>query len=251
MRTARASNKDTGPFGRTGTPAPPYPERHLSHRAGWLRAAVLGANDGLLSTASLVLGVAAAGASRATIVTTGVAGLVAGAMSMAAGEYVSVSSQRDTERADLARERRELIEQPEAELAELAGIYRARGLSEELAVRVARELSRGDRLRVHARDELGFELDNLARPFQAAWTSALSFAVGATIPLVAIAFVPAGTRVVSTATVTLIALAGLGIIGARLGGAPNLRAAIRVVLGGALAMGVTMAIGRLVGTAVS
>ncbi len=236
---------------RTGTPAPPYPERHLSHRAGWLRAAVLGANDGLVSTASLVLGVAAAGASRSTIVTTGIAGLVAGAMSMAAGEYVSVSSQRDTERADLARERRELYEQPDAELEELAGIYRSRGLSDDLAAEVARELSRGDRLRVHARDELGFELDNLARPFQAAWTSALSFAVGAAIPLLAIALGPATARVAAAAAVTLVALAGLGVTGARLGGAPTMRAAARVVLGGALAMAVTMAIGRLVGTAVS
>jgi vacuolar iron transporter family protein len=172
-------------------------------------------------------------------------------MSMAAGEYVSVSSQRDTERADLARERRELTEQPEAELAELAGIHRARGLSEDLSMQVARELSRGDRLRVHARDELGFELDNLARPFQAAWTSALAFAVGASIPLLVIALVPAAARVAAAATVTLGALAGLGVTGARLGGAPTLRAALRVVLGGALAMAVTMAIGRLVGTAVS
>ena len=251
MRTTGASNKGADAPGHNGTPSPAYPERHLSHRAGWLRAAVLGANDGLVSTASLVLGVAAAGASRSTIVTTGIAGLVAGAMSMAAGEYVSVSSQRDTERADLARERRELYEQPDAELEELAGIYRSRGLSDDLAAEVARELSRGDRLRVHARDELGFELDNLARPFQAAWTSALSFAVGAAIPLLAIALVPATARVAAAAAVTLVALAGLGVTGARLGGAPTMRAAARVVLGGALAMAVTMAIGRLVGTAVS
>ena len=227
-----------------------HPERHLSHRTGWLRAAVLGANDGILSTASLVLGVAAAGASRSAIVTAGVAGLVAGAMSMAAGEYVSVSSQRDTERADLARETRELEETPEAELDELAGIYQARGLSEPLARQVAEELSRGDRLRVHARDELGFDVDALARPFQAAWTSALSFAAGAAIPLLAIALAPAGARIAVAIAVTLVALAGLGVAGARLGGAPILRAAGRVVLGGAFAMGITMAIGALVGTAV-
>jgi vacuolar iron transporter family protein len=232
-------------------PAEPYPERHLSHRAGWLRAAVLGANDGLVSTASLVLGVAASGASRSTIVTTGVAGLVAGAMSMAAGEYVSVSSQRDTERADLARERRELINQPEAELEELAGIYRSRGLSDELAAEVARELSREDQLRVHARDELGFDLDDLAKPFQAGWTSAVSFAIGAAIPLVAVALTSAAERIVVAAGVTLVALGGLGVVGARLGGAPTLQAAVRVVVGGALAMAVTMAVGRLVGAAVS
>lgn len=228
----------------------PHEERHLSHRTGWLRAAVLGANDGILSTASLVLGVAAAGASRSAIVTAGVAGLVAGAMSMAAGEYVSVSSQRDTERADLARERRELDDDPEAELAELAGIYKARGLSEPLARQVADELSRGDRLRVHARDELGFDVDALARPFQAAWTSALSFSVGAAIPLLAITLAPAGARIAVAIAVTLVSLAALGITGARLGGAPIAHAAGRVILGGAFAMAITMAIGALVGTAV-
>ena len=226
------------------------PERHYSHRTGWLRAAVLGANDGILSTGSLVLGVAAAGASRSAIVTAGIAGLVAGAMSMAAGEYVSVSSQRDTERADLKRERRELVDEPEAELAELAGIYRDRGLSDALAAQVARELSLGDRLRIHARDELGIDIDNLARPFQAAWASAASFAVGATIPLLAIALSGAGTRVVVAIVVTLVSLAVLGVLGARLGRAPAGRAALRVALGGALAMAVTMGIGALVGTAI-
>ncbi len=227
-----------------------FAERHLSYRAGWLRAAVLGANDGILSTASLVLGVAAAGASRGAIVTAGVAGLVAGAMSMAAGEYVSVSSQRDTERADLALERRELADDPDGELEELAQIYRERGLSDELAAQVASELSDGDRLRVHARDELGIDPDSLARPFQAAWASAVSFTVGAAVPLLAIALTPSGVRVVTAIGITLVALGVLGVVGARLGGAPVARAALRVVLGGAFAMAITMAIGALVGTAI-
>jgi len=225
-------------------------ERHLAHRAGWLRAAVLGANDGILSTASLVLGVAAAGASRGAIVTAGVAGLVAGATAMAAGEYVSVSSQRDTEQADLALERRELAETPEVERAELAAIWVARGLSAELAERVADELSAGDRFVAHARDELGIDPDHLAQPLQAAWTSAVSFATGAAVPLITIAFVPAGARIAVAIVVTLIALAALGMAGARIGGAPAPRAALRVVLGGVFAMGVTMGIGALVGTAV-
>jgi VIT1/CCC1 family predicted Fe2+/Mn2+ transporter len=225
-------------------------ERHLAHRAGWLRAAVLGANDGILSTASLVLGVAAAGAGRSAIVTAGVAGLVAGATSMAAGEYVSVSSQRDTERADLALEQRELATMPDLERDELAAIYRARGLSDELAGQVAEELSAGDRLRAHARDELGIDPDDLSRPFQAAWTSAISFAVGAAVPLVAIAVAPSNARIAAAIGVTLVALTALGVVGARLGGAPSLPAALRVVLGGAFAMAVTMGIGALVGTAV-
>ena len=225
-------------------------ERHLAYRAGWLRAAVLGANDGILSTASLVLGVAAAGASRGAIVTAGVAGLVAGATAMAAGEYVSVSSQRDTEQADLALERRELAETPALERDELAAIWRARGLSGELAERVADELSAGDRLVAHARDELGIDPGNLAQPTQAAWTSALSFSIGAAVPLITIAFSPAGARIAVAIAVTLIALCALGIAGARIGGAPIRRAALRVVIGGAVAMGVTMGIGALVGTAV-
>ncbi len=169
---------------------------------------------------------------------------------MAAGEYVSVSSQRDTERADLELERRELVEQPEAELEELAAIYRERGLSETLAAQVAAELSQGDVLRVHARDELNLDPDVLARPFQAAWTSALSFTVGAAVPLLAIALAPANVREVVAIAITLIALAALGVAGARLGGAPAVRAALRVVLGGVFAMAVTMGIGALVGTAV-
>jgi vacuolar iron transporter family protein len=222
-------------------------EHHLAHRTGWLRAAVLGANDGILSTASLVLGVAAAGASRGAIVTAGVAGLVAGATAMAAGEYVSVSSQRDTERADLALERRELAETPEIERAELAAIWAARGLSHELAERVADELSAGDRFAAHARDELGIDPDNLAQPVQAAWTSAVSFATGAAVPLVTIALVPPAARIVVAIAVTLLALSALGVAGARIGGAPVRRAAMRVVLGGVFAMGVTMGIGALVG----
>ena len=228
----------------------PHAEGHVVHRTGWLRAAVLGANDGILSTASLVLGVAAAGAGRGAIVTAGVAGLVAGAMSMAAGEYVSVSSQRDAERADIERERTELAETPAAERDELARIYRERGLSDELAERVADELSAGDQLRVHARDELGIDVDELARPFQAAWTSATSFAVGAAVPLLAIGLAPAGARIAIAIVVTLLALAVRGVGGARLGGAPERPAALRVVLGGIFAMAITMGIGALVGTAV-
>jgi len=235
---------------QTPTARPGHGERHLSHREGWLRAAVLGADDGILSVASLVLGVAAAGSGRTAIITAGIAGMVAGALSMAAGEYVSVSSQRDVERADIALERRELEASPEDELAELAGIYRARGLSEPLAWQVAQELSSGDRLAAHARDELGIRLDRLARPVQAAMASAISFATGAVVPLIAIALTPASVRVAVAIAVTLLALAALGVTGARLGGAPELPAAVRVVSWGAVAMGVTMGIGALVGTVV-
>ena len=227
-----------------------HSEGHLSHRESWLRAAVLGANDGILSTAGLVLGVAAANASVGEIATAGLAGLVAGALSMAAGEYVSVSSQRDTELADLRLERRELEADPEGELAELAAIYRGRGLSEGLARQVAEELSRGDRLAAHARDELGFETGRLARPGQAAWSSAVSFSMGAAVPLIAITAIPGAARIPATVILTLIALAALGAIGARLGGAPILRAALRVGVWGAVAMVLTSAIGALVGTAV-
>jgi VIT1/CCC1 family predicted Fe2+/Mn2+ transporter len=232
------------------TSTPDHSERHLSHRAGWLRAAVLGADDGILSTASLVLGVAAAGSGHAAIITAGIAGLVAGSMSMAAGEYVSVSSQRDVERADIALERRELEASPDEELAELAGIYRDRGLSEPLAWQVARELSSGDRLAAHTRDELGFDPDQMARPRQAALASAISFASGAVVPLFAIALAPASVRVIVAIIVTLVALAALGATGARLGGAPQLPAVVRVVFWGAVAMSVTMGIGALVGTVV-
>ena len=226
------------------------PEVHLSHRSNWLRAAVLGANDGILSTASLVLGVAASGASGAAIVTAGIAGLVAGALSMAAGEYVSVSSQRDAEQADLRLEERELARDPPGELRELAGIYERRGLPPALAGEVAAALSRRGALAAHARDELGLDEQRLARPFQAAWTSALSFAAGAALPLVAVAVTPAAARVGATVVVTLIALALLGDLGARLGGAPRRAATVRVVAWGAVAMAVTAGIGALVGTVV-
>jgi VIT1/CCC1 family predicted Fe2+/Mn2+ transporter len=226
----------------------PRPEVHLSHRSNWLRAAVLGANDGILSTASLVLGVAAAGASGAAIVTAGVAGLVAGALSMAAGEYVSVSSQRDAEQADLRLEARELIRDPSSELRELAGIYERRGLPPALAREVALALSRTGALEAHARDELGLDEQRLARPFQAAWTSALSFAAGAALPLLTVAVSPQRTRGVLTLAVTLVVLGLLGGLGARLGGAPRRRATARVVFWGIAAMAITTAIGALVGS---
>lgn len=226
------------------------PDVHLSHRTNWLRAAVLGANDGILSTASLVLGVAASGASGATIVTAGIAGLVAGALSMAAGEYVSVSSQRDAEEADIRLEERGLRRDPAGELLELAGIYEQRGLPPALATEVARVLSqsRSGALAAHARDELGLDETRLARPFQAAWTSALSFAAGAALPLLAVGVTPASVRVGAVVVVTVIALALLGDLGARLGGAPRRPATIRVVAWGAAAMAITAGIGALVGT---
>lgn len=225
-------------------------ERHLGGRAAWLRAAVLGANDGLISTASLMVGVAAADSSRSAILVAGVAGLTAGALSMAAGEYVSVSSQRDTERADIERERRELEESPEAERDELARIYRDRGLSAALAEQVADELSQTDRLRAHARDELGFDPDALANPGQAAIVSALSFIVGAVVPILIVAIASAGLRVPLTMAVTLVGLVALGATGARIGGAPMRRAAVRVLIGGALALVISLAIGRLTGSAI-
>jgi VIT1/CCC1 family predicted Fe2+/Mn2+ transporter len=224
------------------------PEVHLSHRSNWLRAAVLGANDGILSTASLVLGVAASGASGAAIVTAGIAGLVAGALSMAAGEYVSVSSQRDAEQADIRLEERELRRDPQGELRELAGVYEKRGLPPALASEVAVALSSRGALAAHARDELGLDEQRLARPFQAAWTSALSFSAGATLPLLAVAATPARARVGVAVIVTLIALGVLGDLGARLGGAPRRRATARVVAWGAIAMAITAGIGALVGT---
>lgn len=229
---------------------PSHIETHLSFRSNWLRAAVLGANDGILSTSSLVLGVAASGASRSAIITAGVSGLVAGAGSMAAGEYVSVSSQRDTENADLRLEQRELAADPEGELRELAGIYERRGLPSDLAAEVARSLSEHDVLEAHARDELGLAEDRRARPLQAAGASALSFAVGAILPLLAIGIFGSSTRIAACVIVTLLALIGLGALGARLGGAPVLRAVGRVVFWGATAMAVTAGIGAVVGSAV-
>jgi VIT1/CCC1 family predicted Fe2+/Mn2+ transporter len=225
-----------------------HPEVHSSGRTGWLRAAVLGANDGIVSTASLVLGVAASGASGAAIVTAGIAGLVAGALSMAAGEYVSVSSQRDAEQADIRLEERELRRDPDSELNELAGIYEGRGLPPELALEVAVALSHSGALAAHARDELGLEEDRRARPFQAAWASALSFSAGAALPLLAAAATPAEVRAPAVVVVTLSALAVLGDLGARLGGAPQRRAAVRVLAWGAVAMATTAGIGALVGT---
>ncbi len=209
---------------------------------------MLGANDGILSTASLVLGVAAAGASGKAIVTAGIAGLMAGALSMAAGEYVSVSSQRDTEGADLRLEERELSNDPEGELHELAGIYERRGVPADLALQVAAALSTDGALAAHARDELGLDGQRRARPLQAAWTSAVSFAAGAALPLVAIGVSPPSVRVAICIAVTLVALVLLGDTGARLGGAPRLRAIGRVLAWGAVAMAVTAGIGALVGT---
>jgi vacuolar iron transporter family protein len=224
-----------------------HSELHLSGRSNWLRAAVLGANDGIVSTASLVLGVAAAGASGSAIVTAGIAGLAAGALSMAAGEYVSVSSQRDTELADLRVEERELRDDPEGELRELTLIYERRGLSVSLAREVAIALTAHGALAAHARDELGLDEARLARPLQAAWASALSFATGAILPLLAVALAPSDGRIAVAVAVTLLALAVLGDVGARLGGAPPGRAVVRVVAWGAIAMAVTAGIGALVG----
>ena len=226
-------------------------EHHRSHRSGWLRAAVLGADDGIVSVAAIIVGVAAAGSGRAAILTAGIAGLVAGAASMAAGEYVSVSSQADAERADLALERRELRDDPAGEQHELAEIYRGRGLSPELAAEVAAELStRDDLLEVHARDELGMTELSHARPFQAAGASAASFTLGAALPLLAVIVAPASMRIAVTVAATAIALALTGWIGARLGGAPPLRGTLRVVVWGVAAMVLTMVVGHLVGPTV-
>ncbi len=216
-----------------------------------LRAGVLGANDGLLSTASLVVGVAGAGASRGTLLTTGIAGLVAGALSMAVGEWSSVSSQRDAEVADLEKERHELQRAPEAERHELAGIYKRRGLSHDLADAVASELSAGDALRHHARDELGLDLDDLSKPAQAAVTSAVSFAVGAMVPVLAVLLAPQSLRVLFGFVSALAGLGALGFVGARVGGANWVRPTTRVVAGGMVAMAVSYAIGSVIGTVVS
>jgi VIT1/CCC1 family predicted Fe2+/Mn2+ transporter len=230
---------------------PWHREQHRTERIGWLRAAVLGANDGIVSTASLVLGVAAAEASRSAVLVAGVAGLVAGAMSMAAGEYVSVSSQADTEAADLQRERGELAAGGPAEQQELAAIYAARGLTPALASEVAQQMMAHDALAAHARDELGITHALRARPVQAALTSALTFAVGAALPLVIVLLVP-GTRLVPVvAGASLLCLGALGWVAARVGGARPLIGAVRVVFWGALAMGITAAIGAAFGTSVS
>jgi VIT1/CCC1 family predicted Fe2+/Mn2+ transporter len=225
----------------------PHQEVHRSGRAAWLRAAVLGSDDAIVSTASLMIGVAASAASRSTILVAGLAGLVAGAMSMAVGEYVSVSSQRDAEQADIEQEKLELATQPEAELSELARIYVERGLDQDLALKVAKQLTARDHLGAHLRDELGLEPSLLARPFQAACTSAASFAAFGLVPIAALFAAPASLRLYAIATVSLVSLAVLGALGGRLGGAPVGRAALRVTVGGALAMTLTAAIGRLFG----
>jgi VIT1/CCC1 family predicted Fe2+/Mn2+ transporter len=226
-----------------------HTERHLVQRIGWLRAAVLGANDGIVSTASLIVGVAAASQGRGEILVAGVAGLVAGAMSMAAGEYVSVSSQSDTEGADLARERSELAAQPEAEVAELAGIYAARGVEPALARQVALQLMAKDALGAHARDELGISEMTTARPIQAALTSAMTFAVGAALPLAAATFAPLPVLTWTVSIGSILFLALLGAIGARTGGAPVLKGVVRVTFWGAAAMALTAGVGLLFGVA--
>ncbi len=222
-------------------------ERHRSERTGWLRAAVLGSDDAIVSTASIMLGMAAAGAARETILLSGLAGLAAGSMSMAAGEYVSVSSQRDAEQADVDVERKELKENPGGELHELATIYVQRGVERELAVKVAEQLSAHDRLGAHLRDELGIQEATRAHPLQAAWASALSFALSGMVPVIALLVAPAAWRVPAIVGVSLGSLAVLGAVGGRLGGAPQGRAALRVLLGGGLAMAVTAGVGRLLG----
>jgi VIT1/CCC1 family predicted Fe2+/Mn2+ transporter len=225
-----------------------HPESHLVSRIGWLRAAVLGANDGIISTASLIVGVAAAAAKLDDVLIAGVAGLAAGAMSMAAGEYVSVSSQSDTEQADLARERKELSEHADLELDELASLYVERGVDAALARQVAHQLMAKDALTAHARDELGISEITTARPVQAALTSAAMFSTGAALPLLMVVVSPAGALVPIVSAASLGFLALLGAIGARAGGANVLRATVRVTFWGAFAMALTAGIGRLFGT---
>jgi len=225
-------------------------EGHRTHRIGWLRAAVLGANDGIVSTASLIVGVAAAQADRHAVVLAGLAGLVAGALSMAAGEYVSVSSQADTEQAELELERRGLAAEPDEERQELAAIYVRRGLDPKVAETVAGQLMAHDALGAHARDELGLFPHFAARPLQAAWASAATFAAGAALPLVTTVLASAGWLVPSVAGVSLLCLATLGAVAARIGGAPAWIGAARVTFWGVLAMVVTSAVGALFGTTI-
>ena len=227
-----------------------HKEAHRTHRIGWLRATVLGANDGIVSTASLLVGVAMANAAPATVVMTGVAALVAGAMSMAAGEYVSVHSQADTEQADLAREKAELSQDPEAELHELTAIYIARGLTQTLAVQVAEQLTAHDTLAAHSRDELGISDAFAAKPLQAALSSAASFAVGAALPLAVAALAPATSLVLWVSGASLLSLAALGVVAARAGGAGVVASVWRVTFWGVLAMAATAGVGWLFGTAV-
>ncbi len=224
-------------------------ERHLVGRVGWLRAAVLGANDGIVSTASLIVGVAAAEATRSGILVAGVAGLVAGAMSMAAGEYVSVSSQADAEKADIERERGELAASPDAELRELAGLYVARGLTADLADQVAAQLTARDPLAAHALDELGISAITTARPIQAAMASAMAFSLGAAVPLLVAWIAPSAMTVTMVTSAAIVSLAILGGVGARVGGAAMLKPILRVTLWGVLAMAITAGIGRLFGAA--
>jgi vacuolar iron transporter family protein len=225
-------------------------ETHRAHRIGWLRASVLGANDGVVSVASLVVGVAASGATQQAILFTGIAGLVAGAMSMAAGEYVSVQSQADTEEADLNRERGELATDPEHELAELTAIYVGRGLDESLAKKVAQKLTTHDAFAAHARDELGITDTLRARPLQAAMSSAAAFAGGAVLPIAAVLLAPAAQVGIVATVTTLVVLAALGAMAAYAGGASLFKGAVRVVFWGALAMGITAGVGRLFGASV-
>lgn len=226
------------------------PEGHAIARIGWLRAAVLGANDGIVSTGSLIVGVAAADASRASVLIAGIAALVAGAMSMAAGEYVSVSSQTDTEKADLERERRELDLHPGSEREELTQIYQGRGLDRETALAVSEQLMAHDALNAHARDELGISEHSFARPLQAASSSALSFTVGAVAPLLVVQLTPTGALVPAVALVSVACLAVLGALSAIAGGARLAPSVLRISFWGALAMAVTAGVGRLFGTAV-
>jgi vacuolar iron transporter family protein len=224
-------------------------ENHRAHRIGWLRAAVLGANDGVVSVASLVVGVAASGAAHSNILLSGVAGLVAGAMSMAAGEYVSVQSQVDTEQADLAREKKELVEEPERELEELTAIYVNRGLDEPLARSVAKKLTEQDALTAHLRDELGITETLRARPIQAALASAAAFAAGAVLPILAALLAPAALVSIMTFSTTILALTVLGALAAYAGGASIWKGAVRVTFWGALAMAMTAGVGKLFGAA--
>ena len=226
-------------------------EGHGGTRIGLLRAVVLGANDGIISTACLVLGVAAANASRSAILTVGLAGLVAGAASMALGEYISVSSQRDAEDANIAKEKWELANVPEHELEELTAIYVHKGLNPELARQVAEELTAGDALKIHLAEELGISEHSRAQPIEAMVGSAAAFAVGAAVPLVAIAISSTSNRIVVTLAIVVVALLGLGAAGARAGGAHPVRPIVRVVLGGLVAIGLTMAVGKLFGTSIS
>lgn len=234
----------------SGGTTPRHLELHRTERIGWLRAAVLGANDGIVSTASLMVGVAAASEGRDALMVAGVAGLVAGALSMAAGEYVSVSSQADTERADLLREEAEIAAQPEFETQELASIYVERGLTPELAAQVAQQLMAHDPLRAHARDELGISSALSARPVQAALTSAATFAVGAALPLLTALVAPVQHVAPIVASTSLVFLTGLGALSARTGGAPVFKAAARVAFWGTLAMAITAGVGKLFGAVV-